>query len=188
MNRRILLLAFLVCAIFVGSAGTAYWFTCKNTPEQRETVKEREVELPQTWKASTHETVISKDAEMVYQYYYTQDGVTKEQVEPVQDFLQGLSLRQIKSIYHDWQVVSFASDRVILRSNIDGRSDASFILGEKEGFLAVFQEDAQNRLVLYETTDIPLSALPQTEQQQLKEGIRILGEEGLAKMLSDYGS
>ncbi len=181
-------MAFLAIAIFVGSAGTAYWYTCHNASEQEVEKTERDMELPRTWEASVHETVIAKDAEIVYQYYYKQDGVTKQQVEPVQDFLEGLSLRQIKSIYHDWQVVSFASERVILRTSIDGRSDASFILGEKEGFLAVFQEDAQKKMMLYETTDIPLSAMPPTEQQQLKEGIRILGEEGLAKVLADYES
>ena len=35
---------------------------------------------------------INAQTKMIYQYFYTSDRVTKEQIEPAPDFLQGLNL------------------------------------------------------------------------------------------------
>ena len=125
---------------------------------------------------------------MIYQYFYTSDRVTKEQIEPAPDFLQGLNLEQLKSVYNGWQVVLFSPERVILRCSIEGLSSESFILGEDEGYLAIFYEDGNKAVRLKERTDVPLSALPDGEAQQIREGLRVTGEENLAKLLADYMS
>jgi len=52
--------------------------------------------------------------------------------------------------------------------------------------LAVFREDADGKITLYECTDVPLSVLPEIERQQIREGVRILGEDNLARVLADY--
>ena len=77
---------------------------------------------------------------------------------------------------------------MILRSTVEGRSDESFLLGEQNGMLAVFREDADGKITLYECTDVPLSVLPEIERQQIQEGVRILGEDNLARVLADYMS
>ena len=106
----------------------------------------------------------------------------KKHIEPAPEFLQGLDLEQLKSIYTGWQVVFFSSEQVILRCSIEGMSD------EDEGFLAVFYEDGKKQLRLKERTELPLSALPDGEARQLQEGMRVIGEENLAKVLADFMS
>lgn len=133
-------------------------------------------------------TRIRADTKMVYQYFYTQDHVTKKNIELAPDFLQGLDLEELQSIYTGWQVVRFSPDTVILRCSIDGLSSEVYVLGEKEGFLAIFYEDEKKSLRLQEQTQLPLSALPEGEQRQLQEGIRVVGEENLAKVLADFMS
>ena len=140
----------------------------------------QEEKTEQTEPVAKEETVIGENAEIVYQYYYTEDQRTAEQVEPVQNYLLGLNLAQVRSIYDGWQVVFFSPDKVILRS------DESFLLGEQNGMLAVFREDADGKITLYECTDVPLSVLPEIERQQIREGVRILGEDNLARALADY--
>ena len=49
-------------------------------------------------------------------------------------------------------------------------SDEVYVLGEDEGFLAVFYEDGKKQLRLKERTELPLSALPDGEARQLQEG------------------
>ena len=180
MRRGMLLLAVL---IFFSSLAFGYASVRKNMPKP-----DAQEVLPPMEQATKEETVIGAQAEIVYQYYYTEDQITVEQIEPVQDFMTGLSLQQVQSIYHGWQVVFFSQDKVILRCSVEGRSDESFLLGEKDGFLAVFIEKKKKTPELYECTDIPLSILPETERQQIQEGVSILGEENLAKILSDYMS
>ena len=42
--------------------------------------------------------VIHEKTKMVYQYFYSKDKVTKEQIETAPVFLQGLDMQQLKSI------------------------------------------------------------------------------------------
>lgn len=180
MKKGIVLLAvfiFLSCA----AAGYAYI-----TRIQEPITEERNIQNIEP--VSREEAVIGKSAEIVYQYYYTEDQITVEQAEPVQQYLCGLNLEQLRSIYAGWQVIFFSPEKVILRSTVEGRSDESFLLGEQNGMLAVFRENADGKISLYECTDVPLSVLPETEYRQICEGVRILGEDNLARVLADYTS
>ncbi len=131
---------------------------------------------------------IHAGTKIIYQYFYTQDRVMKKQIELAPEFLQGLDLEQLKSIYTGWQVVFFSPEQVILRCSIEGLSDEVYVLGEEEGFLAVFYEDEKKQLRLKERTELPLSALPDGEARQIREGMRVIGEENLAKVLADFMS
>lgn len=132
--------------------------------------------------------VIDENTTIVYQFFYSRDRVTKEQIEPAPIFLQGVDLEQLKSIYNGWQIVLFSPEKVILRCKVDGLSSETYVLGEDEGCLAVFYEDAGKALHLKEKTELPLSALPDGEARQIREGLRVTGEENLAKVLSDLMS
>lgn len=133
-------------------------------------------------------TTVDADTEMIYQYFYTNDRVTKEQKEQAPLFLQGLDREALASVYNGWQMVLFSPEKVILRCQIEGKSSESYILGEDDGYLAVFYEDGQKALHLQERTDIPLTALPEGEALQIREGLRVTGEENLAKLLADFMS
>lgn len=178
MKRGIALLAVFV---FLSCTAAGYLYAKKT---QEPVTRERQMEKREP--VAKEKAVIGENAEIVYQYYYTEDQITAEQVEPVQIYLLGLNLAQVRSIYNGWQVVYFSPDKVILRSTVEGRSDESFLLGEQNGMLAVFQENADGKITLYECTDVPLSVLPEWERQQIRKGVRILGEDNLAKVLADY--
>lgn len=132
--------------------------------------------------------LIREDTKIVYQYFYTKDRVTKENSEVAPDFLQGLDMEQLESVYHGWQIVLFSPETVILRCSIDGLSSETYILGEQDGFLAVFYEDAQKVIRLKEVTELPLSVLAEEDARKIREGIYITGEENLAKTLADLTS
>lgn len=143
--------------------------------------------------AQAHQTLQSKktihaNTQMIYQYFYTKDKVTKEQQELAPVFLQGLDMEQLKSVYEGWQLMLFSPEKVVLRCKIEGLSTETYILGENNGFLSVFYEDASQKLHLKEQTELPLSALPDGQKQQIEEGLRVTGEENLAKLLADLMS
>ena len=132
--------------------------------------------------------VIGADTKMIYQYFYSRDKTVKEQIEQAPIFLQGLDMEQLKSVYTGWQILFFSPEKVILRCKIEGLSSETYILGESEGFLAVFYEDTEKNIRLKEKTELPISALPEGEAMQLREGIHVTGEENLAKLLGDFMS
>lgn len=183
MKKREWILAFVIFVICIVT-GFLYTFHPKTEPQEQDTAGVN-VNMMQT---ARQDAKIKKDTKMVYQYYYTEDCITKEQEEQAQEFLLGLTKAQVESIYDGWQMVYFSPKRVILRSTIEGRSDENYLLGIHNGYLAVFRENEENKISLEEQTDIPISSLPEGEIQQLKEGMRILGENNLAKVLADYKS
>ena len=181
MQKTITIAAFLSFLLFMAAGYYVTVWMGEKEQEQANIQPQAEAVLQETMR-------LTADTRMVYQYYYTEDMITKEQSEPCPLFLQGLDLAELQSIYNGWQIVSFSAEKVILRSQINGRSDESYIIGESEGYLAVFYEDAQKVIRLKERTDLPLSALSADDAMQIREGLRVLGEENLAKLLSDYMS
>lgn len=61
----------------------------------------------------------------------------------------------------------------------------SYVLGSSRGFVAVWRDgDPQPWLV----TDMPVSALPEADQDALEHGIRLPDDMPLAQALEDYCS
>lgn len=177
MRRKMVITAlcsFLLCML------SGYYLTIWTEKEREQLQLSQESEMTQSI------PLISAETKMVYQYFYSRDRVTKEQVEMAPVFLQGLDMDQLKSVYNGWQVILFSPEKVILRCKIDGLSSETYIIGESDGFLAVFYEDGQKGIHLKEKTELPITSLPDGERIQVKEGLRITGEENLARVLADY--
>ncbi|MDD4843653.1 MAG: hypothetical protein PHU31_04905 [Anaerotignum sp.] len=179
MKKKVVLLAL---AGFFLSLGLGYYLTAKDQEKQNISTQEQSISV------AKKEVTVKKDGKIIYQYYYTKDAMTKEVEEPVPDFLEGLSREQMQSIYNGWQIVYFSPEKVILRCSVEGKSSEVYLLKEYEGYLAVFMEDIHKKMRLKELTQVPISVLPEPERQELREGIYVLGEENLVRLLSDFTS
>ena len=131
---------------------------------------------------------IGKNTKLIYRYFYTQDNVMKETTEPAPEFLQGLNMEQMESICSDWDIIRFSSEKVIMRKVIEGSSKEAYVIGEKDGYLAVYFDDVEKGPQLKEKTEIPLHVLPAEDVKKITKGIRINGDEDLVRILSDYNS
>lgn len=84
---------------------------------------------------------ITPSTKIVYQYYYLRDDrlVTDEYEPPY--YLIDMTRQQLEDYYDDWQIVSFSTDKVILRKSIDEReSEEYYIIKEYEGRITVFYD------------------------------------------------
>lgn len=170
---------------FIACLGLGYFSTRNQLSEQSETGLENFLpSIP----ATNNKNKLNKDGVIIYQYYYTKDQITKEQEEPVPDYLVGLSREDLQEIYGGWQIVSFSAEKAILRCTVEGRSDEVYLLSAHNGYLAVYMENFSKKMKLKEITNVPVRILPEDERMQLEEGIYILGEENLVKILSDFTS
>ena len=181
MQKTIMIAAFLSFMLFMAAG---YFFAVRIG----EWDLEREAKERQTEQVLQENMKIHADTEMIYQYFYTEDKVTKEEKEQAPKFLQGLDREQLQGVYHGWQILLFSPEEVVLRCWIDGKSSESYIIGEEKGYLTVFYEDGQKVIHLKERTEIPLNALPEGTARQIREGMRVTGDENLAKLLSDLMS
>lgn len=151
----------------------------KTEPKETENIKNVSV---------TTEPRIQPSTKMVYKYYYAEDDVTKEHADVPPYFILGLTMDELQKMYEDWVVLSFSEQEVVMRRMMTGKSDERYIVSQKDGYIAVFYEEEQNGVSLHEVTDTPMASLPQEDQDRLKEGISVLGDDNLSKILSDYGS
>ncbi len=134
-----------------------------------------------------HDEKTNENTKMIYEYYYKGDGITKIEEEPLPPALINKNREIIENMFDEWSVITFNTDEIVLRKDIEGTSVINYILKEKDGFVAVFY-DKGNEEELLETTDTPVASLPQEEQELLKEGIYITGNNNLLKILQDYES
>ena len=151
---------------------------------------EQELQKKTAYAESTAGTkqVITENTRLICRYFYTLDRVTKECMETAPAYLYGLDMEQLADLYKDWEIIRFSSERVIMRTVIDGMSTEVYLIGESEGQIAVYLDDPEKGPILKEKTDIPISVLPEEEIEKISAGIQVIGEESLVKILSDYSS
>ena len=151
---------------------------------------ERELQNKNVYAESAAGTkqVITENTKLICRYFYTLDRVTKECMETAPAYLCGLNMEQLADVYKDWEIIRFSSEKVIMRTVIDGMSTEAYLIGESEGKIAVYLDDPEKGAILKEKTDIPISVLPEEEIDKIRAGIQVIGEEALVKILSDYSS
>lgn len=136
----------------------------------------------------TLETKINKSTLIVYEYYNISTGKMEVEEEEPPYFMIGFVEEDLKATFKDWIIISFTTERVVMRKNIQDKKIDSYVVGVQQGYVAVYTRNIENKTTLKELTEIPVSALPIEEQQRLLNGIDIIGEDKLFKILEDYGS
>ena len=141
------------------------------------------------------ETPIAEAAErivpstlMVYEYVYKDGGIQETTQDNSPYFLLDKTEEEISDMFSDWEIVSFTSEKVVLRKTLEEKSGQYYILGIQDGCIAVFYSEPVNGSKLKEVTSTPVSALSAEEQIRLREGINVDGKEELMRLLEDYGS
>lgn len=131
---------------------------------------------------------VTASTKIVYEYYYTGDGVIEKTEELSPYFLVDLTEKDVQDLFSEWIVASFSPEEVVMRKYLDGSSNQYYIVGIHEGFIAVFYATETDGTTIKEMTTTPAAALPAEEQARLQSGIHVLGQDALIKVLEDYSS
>jgi hypothetical protein len=136
------------------------------------------------------EPKIMSSTRIEYQNYYTEDDKLEvaEEVEPPY-YMINLTREQVEEFYPEYQLMSFSSERVILRKVFNERSHKYYIIKEFNDNVGVFydyrNEEPNINIEDYlrDTIDMQVSGLVMEEQQKLNNGIIVYGEEELTEIL-----
>lgn len=183
--------ALAIFCVFVG-AGMGYVYTTakygKDTAQADEQQKTAEIKEYEYTPTSVAEEKITPSTKMVYQYYYTEDGVTEVQEDIPPYFMLDLTLSDVSKYYTTWDIVSFSPKEVVMRKTIVGQSQQRYVVGQKDGYVAVYYEEEKEGISLKEITGIPVDGLSEDEKLRLNQGIKVMGNEALARTLENYSS
>jgi hypothetical protein len=83
----------------------------------------------------------------------------------------------------DWTVNEFSSQQVILKREIQTYCPRHYIIGSKDGYIAIYVYNDDGIKILHEMTESPISILTTEDQNNLEYGIVADSEEELQQKL-----
>ncbi len=197
-DKKITFLIFAAILITTG-IGSGYYFYSKeiNSGSDKKNVQLRlarniqNLATGENWLANYNESAktekTTENTKMIYEYYYTQDGITRRKEKNLPPELINKNREIIENVFDEWSIVTFNNDEIILRKEIYDSETTNYILKDYNGVIAVFYEVDDDEK-LKELTKTPVDTLPENERQLIKAGISITGNKNLLKILQDYES
>jgi hypothetical protein len=102
--------------------------------------------------------------------------------EDMKEFIN-LSEEGLKSKFSEWEINEFSTQQVILKREKQTYCPRHFIIGSKDGYIAIYAYNSDGVKTLYEMTDDPISILTTEDQKNLEYGIVADSEEELQQKL-----
>ncbi len=108
---------------------------------------------------------------------------TNEIIAPV--YMYGWSKERTEEAYPSWHMDEFSPSKVVFNKSEKGRSSQHYVLGEKDGYVAVYYKDTG---LLKEVTSTPVNSLNNDEIKSVINGNEIDGDGRLYLYLQDLES
>lgn len=134
------------------------------------------------------EVKLSPYAKMVIEKKFTRCGHTSIETIDIPSDLINMTEEEVQAKYENWEIKSFSTKSVSLYREIVANCNDHFVLKDKDGFLAIYEDVTENDMNLKEITDIDISTLPSGDIANLKNGILVYGKDELSGLLEDFGS
>lgn len=135
--------------------------------------------------------VISPNTFIEKKIYYKKCNHTITETELADEVLINKSEEQFRKYmqenYQNVKIVSFSTQRILLREERNHLCPNHYIIGESDGKIAIFKIDESGERVLDKVfKDYPIDLLKDIDQQKLKEGIIVDSEEELSDVLENF--
>lgn len=150
--------------------------------EENNSGEEKIVEVVRT------EEKISPYAKLVIKKKFSKCNHTTVSIVDVPKELVNLPRKDLEEKYSGWEIEKFSSDEVILYREIAANCEDHFVLKEKDGNIAVYNETDEDKMNLVEILSVNLDLLSEEDKNNLQEGIKIYGKDELNSLIEDYTS
>lgn len=150
--------------------------------EENNSGEEKIVEVVRT------EEKISPYAKLVIKKKFSKCNHTTVSIVDVPKELVNLPRKDLEEKYSGWEIEKFSSDEVILYREIAANCEDHFVLKEKDGNIAIYNETDEDEMNLIEMLSVNLDLLSEEDKNKLQEGIKIYGKDELNSLIEDYTS
>lgn len=111
---------------------------------------------------------------IVLERFYLKCGHELEDITAVNADGIGLARDMLRISYPGFEIVGLTPEKVTLRTEIDGYCPHHYIIGESDGYLAVYRSLKENgALYQIESTGIQFDYLVSEMQEKIKEGLAV---------------
>lgn len=139
-----------------------------------------------TVNTGTNEEKISPNATLILKRKYKECGHTIKEYKRITDELVNLTEKELLEKNKDWDIEEFSNMELVLIKEVEGVCNEHYVLREKDGVIAVYKIDKDNREELEELTGISIEYLTENDKMEIQQGIMVYGREELNSILENY--
>lgn len=134
---------------------------------------------------------ISPNTTIEYVIYYLQCGHKVEKTGKASNDIINLNEEGLQSFINrshpNWRVTLFSSERVVIEIDKDQLCSNHYIIGVKDGKIAIFEVNEDGERVLDKVLEnAPISMLKLVDQEKLKQGIIVNSKEEISDILENF--
>lgn len=138
--------------------------------------------------SSVVELRVTPQMNFIFRTHYEKDDNTIEERRRPGSYDVNLTINELKKIYCEWNILNSNENEIVFYKSVLSEAPNYYVIGEKDGFMAVYYEHPELGLRLREVTEREIASFELQEQDKLRIGIKVYGEENLIKLLEDYSS
>lgn len=194
MKKAIWIVGLLILAIIIGFFVGLYLYNSEEEKKQPENNIQNisnnnlinntnTVEI----ETSVAQEKISINTQVLEEIYYVQcDHLIRNTRKDVKN-LVNLTKEKLAKRYPDWEIKEFSTEKVVLYKEDQGFCDEHYLVKDEDGLVTIYSMDNDDKINdKIEITEIETKYLTETDQEDLKEGIKVYTEQKLNKLIEDF--
>ncbi len=136
---------------------------------------------------STAENVITPNTKLIEKTYYNECEHLIETEREIDSTLINKNESELQIEYIGWEIQKFTQNEVVVYKEINDFCNEHYLLKDVDGEINVYKLDKYNKEVeLIQNTGIETRYLPETDLEELKEGIKAYGIVEVNEKIEDF--
>lgn len=136
--------------------------------------------------ANAVDTKISPNAVIILKKYYKGCGHAVSDYAIIPEEMVNKTANEIQEEYKEWDIEEFTEKEIMLSKYVEGYCNEHYILKDENGKVMVYEIDENGKETLKQETEIETNYLPETDKENLKNGIKVYTKENLNILLQDF--
>ena len=195
MKKSIWIVILLIVAIITGFFVGVHLYNKEKSKKQLENdiqnvvVYDNKVNNTNTVEIQTSmsEEKISINTEVVEEIYYVQCDHLIKTLRKDMKSLVNMTKEELAKKYPKWEIKEFSTEKVTLYKEEQGFCNEHYLVKDVDGIVTIYNMDNEDKInEIIKTTEIETKYLTETDQEDLKEGIRVYTQQKLNKLLEDF--
>lgn len=136
---------------------------------------------------SSAETKTTPNTKLIEKIYYNDCKHLLQEQKQMKEKLINKTESEIQIEYIGWEIQKFTSSEVIVYKEVNDYCQQHYMLKDIEGQIIVYALDKyDNEKVIIKETGIETMYLPETDIENLKNGIKVYSDQELNQLLEDF--
>lgn len=136
------------------------------------------------------EEIVSPNATLVIKNSYKECGHETNKTTQIDSKYVNLNKEEFEQEFlkdnENFIIEKFTNKEIVVLQEFDSNCDEHYLLRAKNGIVVVYKYDRNGKETEYKKTNIGIEYLPEADQDELENGIEVVGDSELNSRLEDY--